>query len=225
MSYRGGASQGSVQSPGQESPIVWPKLKNLHSGDTWTSSCPPYHEGFQTVEKITGIRIPHVPSIPNQTGVHRIFSSLYPMMRTWKQSPWGATLREGGRFNTFSLMRLVLQRQPAICRKDSYCKKDPSGPALTTVGTLELNRRPNTLSRASREACSAKLKEKGRKNPFSFHSIWSFKWLKILAHRGYKISHFCSSKTRAKPAHNSKHFFHMFVGKLSFSPSPSAAWD
>lgn len=129
------------------------------------SSYPPYHEGFQNVEKITGICIPLVLLIPNQIGVHCIFSSYTPWRGPQKQSPWDASLREGGGFDTFSHMSLVLQWQPAICRKDSYCKKDPSQPTSTTVGTLVLYRRPNTLSRASREACSAKPKEKGRKRP------------------------------------------------------------
>lgn len=49
VSYHGGASQGLVQSPGQESPIIWAKLKNLHMV---TLECPLIMKVFRMLRRL-----------------------------------------------------------------------------------------------------------------------------------------------------------------------------
>ena len=175
-----------------------------------------------------GIRVPQILTIPNQTWAHCTFSSLCPMRGPWKKSPWGETLREGVVWRLSHRWASFRIHNQKSLGKTLSVGETPLDLAATSLGALELNRRPNTLSGVSREACLTKLKEKGgKKKPnllFPLHLELQVT-PKILAHGGYKVSHLSYSKTRAKPAHNWKHFFYMFMGKLSFSPSPSAAWN
>lgn len=127
------------------------------TGDAGMSSYPLYYECQGTM----GIRVPHVLLIPNQTWAH----PFPPMTRTWRQSPWGKTLREGVDSRLSHRWVPFSKHNQKSVEKTLSVRKTPLDLALASVGTLELNRRPNTLSRVSKEACSAKLKEIGRKKP------------------------------------------------------------
>lgn len=117
---------------------------------------------------------------------HCIFSSFCLITKIWKQSPWGKTLKEVVDSRLSRLWALFYNHNQKPIEKTPSVRKTPLYLILTSVGTLELNRRPNTLSRVSRKACSAKLKEKGRKKTlFSLHLEFQGT-PKILAHGDYK---------------------------------------
>lgn len=185
---------------------------------------------FSRTGKTMGTPVPCVPLVPNPTWACCTCASSFSMMRTWEQCPWVRPLGESGS-KTFSHASPIPQPLPEICRKDALCKKDPFRSCHNEcVGTLELNRRLNTRSRGSREACSASQeKRKGEKKKtllFPFHLQLQLT-PKIQAHSGYKVSHWCCSNARQSPlgAYSSKHFLYMLIGKLSFSPNSIADWN
>ena len=168
---------------------------------------------------------PHNPQ-PNLSSLYVFL--LMPHERALKEVSLGWDSSGGSGLKAFSQVSLIPHPQPEISGKDSECGRDPLRSCCNKSGRTRIKQETNTLSGVSREACLTKLKEKGgKKKPnllFPLHLELQVT-PKILAHGGYKVSHLSYSKTRAKPAHNWKHFFYMFMGKLSFSPSPSAAWN
>lgn len=143
-----------------------------------------------------GICVPPVPSIPHQTWAHCVFSSLYLRTRTWVGSHLKVRLLKKDciqdiltyEVGSTATARNLQRRLILSVRKTS------SDPVLASLGTFELNKRLSTLLKVSRETCSAKLKKRGRKKTFSFHSIWSFNWLqKYWPTVVIKISHLCCS--------------------------------
>lgn len=103
--------------------------------------------------------------------------------------------------------------------KTFSAKVIPSDSAVTSIDTLELNRKLNIVSTVSREACSAKLKRRYREKNFLFpYHLELQLTLKILAHSGHTNSHLCCSKTRQSlpGAYN----LYMLIGKVSFFSYP-----
>lgn len=187
------------------------KVTKSTCGDTEMPSYHPHNEGFQNVGETVGTHV-----LLFSTSLTKLEPSVYLPPSTLWQGPESSLLAEGTPSHKWALF---YRHNQVSVEKSLSIRKTPSDPEMISLGTLELNRRQNILLRAPREAHSAKLKKREKKPTFSFHSIWSFNWLQkywptvVIKSLIYVV---LKQGQSLLGAYNSKPFFYILVGKLSF---------